>query len=401
MKIELSAFLKSLSRALDYVEREIIHANPHHETRVAILSNKMAAAAGFDEKSLFALTQAAILHDAALSEFVSDELSSGNDVPEELYMASHCIEGEKLIELLPMYDLIKGAVLYHHDRADGLGATKATAEETPFLAQLIHTADVLDVNFDLYHYDARTYNKIKTWLPEQIGTVITQECADLAFKVLSPELLELLSGENCVEILDKLIPDVMEEISLDSLKKMSMVFASITDYKSHFTWRHSLGVAEKAMEMGKYYGYDDEMCDMLYIAGALHDIGKLLIHNDILEKNGKLTDDEYRIIKNHAMGTWVLLKNVGGLEEISKWAAHHHERLDGKGYPFGLKGDVLGKNERLMACCDIYQALVEERSYKAGFSHQSAMAIMNKMVIDGALDGDIVKAIDNCFGERK
>ena len=97
------------------------------------------------------------------------------------------------------------------------------------------------------------------------------------------------------------------------------------------------------------------------------------------------------------MGTWTLLSPIGGLEEITSWASLHHEKLDGSGYPFGYKADQLGKNERLMACLDIYQALVEERPYKAGLSHGEAMTVLYKMGASGQLDMDILNDINTCF----
>lgn len=159
-----------------------------------------------------------------------------------------------------------------------------------------------------------------------------------------------------------------------------------------------MGIAKKAEMMGEYYGLDDDICSCLYIAGALHDIGKLMIPENILEKPGKLTREEYSEIQNHAMGTYRMLSNIGGLEDITRWAALHHEKLDGSGYPFGLKGNQLGKMERLMACLDIYQALCEERPYKKGFSHKAAIDILKEMGANNQLDPEIIKDIDDCMG---
>ena len=190
--------------------------------------------------------------------------------------------------------------------------------------------------------------------------------------------------------------EIYLDVPMDVLRELSTFFAHITDYKSHFTWQHSLGIAEKAERMGEFYGYSRQMCDMMFIAGALHDIGKLLIPNDILEKPGRLTQEEYREIQNHALGTWELLKDIGGMEDIARWASLHHEKLDGSGYPFGYKAEQLGKNERVMACLDIYQALVEERPYKASLHHEEAMAILQKMGDAGHLDRQIIQDIDHC-----
>ena len=90
------------------------------------------------------------------------------------------------------------------------------------------------------------------------------------------------------------------------------------------------------------------------------------------------------------------LGKVKGFEEISEWTYNHHERLDGSGYPRGLKGDELDFNSRLLACLDIYQALGEDRPYRKAMSHEEAMSIMRQMVKDGKIDGEITEDIEKC-----
>lgn len=397
MKIELTKFIHSLTMALDFVEEEIIKVARNHGKRVAVMVNRMAVQAGLDEDTVFTLTQAAVLHDCALSEYLNDELNGENGSLDERNMAEHCIVGERMLMKLPVYHAIQGSVLYHHERADGKGAMGKTVEETPLTAQLIHMADLADVTFSLDSMNPEKYEKLLAWLECVRGTAVSEESAELFLKVADYEMLSSIAGEGCRAVLLTMLPQFMDEISTEVLREMASFFAKITDYKSHFTWRHSIGIAEKAERMGEFYGYDRDLRDKLYIAGALHDLGKLLISNEILEKPGKLTSGEYREIQNHAMGTWKLLSNIGGLEEISRWAALHHEKLDGSGYPFGYTEEELSDNERLLACLDIYQALVEERPYKAGLSHREAMEILNKMGREGQLDQKILKDLDACF----
>ena len=397
MKIELTTFIQSMSAALDFAEAEIIQASRNHGKRVGVISNLMAVKAGMGKEELFALTQAAVLHDCALAEYLNDELSSGGRSLDELKMADHCIAGEKMLLKLPVYRLVRGAVLYHHERADGKGALGKTDAETPLAAQIIHLADVVDVVFSLETVDPEKYRAIMEWLELEKGKIFSEYCGDLFRSAVSYETMCSITGEGCRAVLRTMLPPFPDEVSTEVLREMSSFFAKITDYKSHFTWRHSMGIAEKAEKMGEYYGYDREMCDKLYIAGALHDIGKLLISNDILEKPGKLSSSEYKEIQNHALGSWELLSDIKGLEDICRWASLHHEKLDGSGYPFGYTAAELDKNERLLACLDIYQALVEERPYKSGLSHSEAMDILNKMGREGQLDQSILDDVNDCF----
>lgn len=395
MNIELTKLFDSLSVALDYVEAEIVNIEPYHGKRVAYLTDRMAIAAGMDYETRYALTQAAGFHDCALSEYMHDELGKKFN---EQYMEAHCRAGEEKLAKLPFYRNVEKSVLYHHECADGTGAFRMTAENTPMTAQLIHLADNVDIKFPLYHYESGMVEDIVEWVKSEEGKLFSSEAIDIFCKSITDQVLQEIKGENAKTIFEGLIPDRTKEVSTEVFKDMASIFADITDYKSHFTWNHSQGIAEKAEAMGQFYGYDKETCDKLFVAGALHDVGKLLISNDILEKPGKLTSDEYKEIQNHALGTWDMLKGIRGIEDITRWAARHHEKLDGSGYPFGMTGEQLDSNDRLLACLDIYQALVEERPYKAGLSHEEAIGILRKMGNEGQLDNGVISDIDECFG---
>lgn len=143
-----------------------------------------------------------------------------------------------------------------------------------------------------------------------------------------------------------------------------------------FTKDHSAGVAEKAKRMAEHYQWEHEKVMRYYFAGAMHDIGKLIVGNEILEKPDKLTTDEFSQMKDHAAATCRVLHEINGFDDIVEWAANHHEKLDGSGYSRGLDASALSFEDRLMACIDIYQALTEPRPYKDGMDHCKAMKIM-------------------------
>ena len=397
MEIELTHFIDSLSTAVDYVEGEVIRIAPYHGRRVAVLANRMAASEGLSPEEIYGMTQAALLHDCAIAEYLKDESKDLKSDFQEDVLGAHCIAGEDMVMALPFYADAKDTVLYHHERADGTGAFGKTEAEVPLRAQLVHMADLADVRFSLYSMDETKFRELREWVRENRGSLFSDRCAELFENSIDYQLLESITGENCKKVLLELTPEKYVDIPVPLLRKMSLLFARVTDYKSPFTRRHSIGIAEKAREMGLYEGCSGDEAEELYIAGALHDIGKLLIRNDILEKPGKLTSDEYQVIQNHVAGTWDLLKDVKGLEQITQWAVRHHEKLDGSGYPLGLKAEELDRNDRLLACLDIYQALVEERPYKAGLPHDEAIGILRKMGDAGQLDREIIDRIDGCF----
>ena len=119
----------------------------------------------------------------------------------------------------------------------------------------------------------------------------------------------------------------------------------------------------------------------------------MAVGNEILEKPDKLTDDEFSKMKNHAGYTYLILSEVNDFEEIRDWAAFHHEKLNGKGYPFGKTASELNEPERIMACIDIYQALTEDRPYKKGLSHEKTCEMLDDMAQKGFVDSDISKKI--------
>jgi HD-GYP domain-containing protein (c-di-GMP phosphodiesterase class II) len=210
-------------------------------------------------------------------------------------------------------------------------------------------------------------------------------------------MLLSLRDDRILDTADKLIPPWTMDMDNEVILKLGELVSRIIDYKSPFTRRHSTGIAQKAWTMGKRYGYDQSQLAELFLAASLHDIGKLAIPTAILEKPGKLDEDEFNIIKEHVRRTYQLLEGVQGLEHIRDWASNHHEKLDGSGYPFGKKAEELDFNSRLMACIDIYQAVSEERPYHPARDHGSTMAILFGMADKGQIDPGIVRDMDSAL----
>lgn len=146
-------------------------------------------------------------------------------------------------------------------------------------------------------------------------------------------------------------------------------FAEISESKSKFTGEHIKRVAEYMKILGRASGFDDEYVDNLATASMMHDIGKLMISEEILDKTTKLTDEEYQIMKNHVLyGEALLEKCPGEIMHIACiLAKEHHEKWDGTGY-LGMKGEEIAYISRLMAVCDVFDALTSDRYYKKGWS---------------------------------
>ncbi len=147
-------------------------------------------------------------------------------------------------------------------------------------------------------------------------------------------------------------------------KEVITAFANSIDAKDRYTHGHSSRVAEYARRLAEMAGKNEQECDKIYYAGLLHDIGKIGIPESIITKEGKLTDEEYALIKQHpALGAQIL-GSITEFPYLSIGAGSHHERYDGKGYPQGLKGTDIPEIARIISVADAYDAMTSKRSYR-------------------------------------
>lgn len=403
MEIDIIGLLSAFSFALDCVEAELIHVTSNHGKRVAYMSVCMAEKMGVSDDVLRDLAACALLHDNALTQYINEEfysdisnidtlkVSSDNITPRQLGM--HCIYGEKNLEKYPFKTGVKDVILYHHEEADGSGPFEKKWTEVPLFARIIHFSDMLDAFCKAQKFDEDVFNKAVHFIEKNKDKRFDSEVTKMFFDAFDKEEFSRLGDEHIEEYFWEKVPCEKSFYSFDVLKDLADLFAKIIDYKSEFTSRHSLGVARTASKISEIMGYDKVICDKMYLAGALHDVGKIAIGNEILEKPARLTDDEFAKMKNHAGYTYMILSKVDGFEEIRDIAAFHHERLDGSGYPFGKRADELTTLQRIMACADIYQALTEKRPYKDGMDHDKACEILKDMADKNWIDKNITEVI--------
>jgi len=412
MKLNLTDMLYALSFALDTVQYEMGGISNQHGKHVAYISYFMGKYLNYDNDKLNDLVGLAILHDNAFTEYVREEYNNGNlfdydDLTKEeditklrsgfLTLPMHNVVGEKNIRLIPFRTNVINVILYHHENADGSGPLKKKDYETNEMAQIIHIADMMDVLFDLRKLTENEFDDAIIKIEKLEGKLFSKKMVDTLKNSFTYNEIKILQTEGVIPYLKNNLESKVYDYSDEQIKNICLFFARIVDYKSSITKNHSLGVAEKCYKMAKYYGFSDDKAIRLYFAGAFHDIGKLIISNDVLEKPGKLTGDEFEYIKNHANATEAILSKIEGIEDITIWASRHHEKLDGTGYNSSLSARDLSFEDRLLACIDIYQALTEKRSYKEKYIHDDSITIMKSMVADNKIDGKIVEDIEKCF----
>lgn len=152
----------------------------------------------------------------------------------------------------------------------------------------------------------------------------------------------------------------------------------MVEARDAYTGGHSQRVAEYSRDIAKAMALSDEECEMIYEAGILHDIGKIVTPDAILLKPSKLTDDEYSLIQEHVTTGYKILSEIPMYSELAQIIYAHHERLDGGGYPRGLKGDEIPLAARIMAVADSFDAMTTRRVYKAMKSIEEAIEELKK-----------------------
>jgi putative nucleotidyltransferase with HDIG domain len=172
---------------------------------------------------------------------------------------------------------------------------------------------------------------------------------------------------------------VVDEISASVARDRSALIG-ITRMKSkdEYTYMHSVAVCALMVNLARELGLDDAIVRDLGMAGLLHDIGKMEVPDALLNKAGRLSDAEFDVVRRHTVQGHELLSNGARVPAAAlDICLHHHERMDGTGYPFGLSGDALSLHARMGAICDVYDALTSNRAYKAAWQPAQAVAAMH------------------------
>jgi HD-GYP domain-containing protein (c-di-GMP phosphodiesterase class II) len=401
MQFNLNEFLMSVSFALDFIEIDILGAKTNHGKRTGYIALKIAKELGLADEDLYDIVALGILHDNGISEkALQDKLLNVHEVDLKNFecMRDHCIIGERNISEFPFFNDPRNVLMYHHENYDGTGYFNIKGEAIPLKSQIIHISDAMQLYFNLESNNDDVQNRVIQLINKQKNKMFSESLVNAFNSVTGNKDFWLnIKDENIYTALKEELPQYSKEVSFEGIRNITKIFSKIIDSKSKFTRRHSRGLSEKAAIMADYYKLDKDEKIKLIISADLHDIGKLAVSNDILESPNKLTKEEFKIIKQHPYYSRVALQEISGFEDITEWAANHHEKLNGHGYPFGKKAEELDFNSRLMGCLDVYQAITEERPYRRPSSHQDAMMILYGMSDTGFLDSKITEDIDYIF----
>ncbi len=394
--INLNNFFLSVSDAIDLSSPAI----STHQIRVAYLSWRLAKLAGLEAQKIRHIYIAALFHDiGALNP--RDKLRLHRS--EERELTPHCVRGERLFKSIPYLVPMAPLVRYHH-RPWKTWQEAGKNLDDPYVleSQILNLADFVERSIDRNRYILDQSSHITGKVLALSGKEIHRDVVDLFMSLAKQEACWLdIVSPRLYSILLNYGPLEHIQISLDEVAQLATFFSKIIDFRSKYTSTHSSGVVACATILSHICGLTEQEILLMKIAASLHDLGKLVVPNSILEKPGKLTREEFNIVKQHTYHTYMILSSIHGFETIAEWAAFHHEKLDGSGYPFGLTAERLTLGARIMAVADIFTALIERRPYRDGMPDEKVKEIFTNQVKKGQLDGKIVKALFDHFDEIK
>ncbi|EHZ2551269.1 HD-GYP domain-containing protein [Vibrio vulnificus] len=340
--VDLKHALIWVARALDYVGVDDLN----HNHRVAYIAYQCSQVLGWEKKKQEFCFLSGLIHDCGVSQTTEHSHLISDMQPSE--SEHHCHVGFQALEQCELLAQFANIILYHH--TDWLHLQHA-------LITLIHK-DGFWFAMDATHIETIpfSFNQLK-WLHQ--------------------------------------------DLSLSALTQLGRFIAGIVDAKSPFTYHHSLKVAELSEYLANRMGLAKSTSKLIYVAGLVHDIGKLRTPDEILHKEGPLTENEYIHIRRHTVDTDVALKMIFPNSKLSEWASNHHERLDGSGYPYGKTAEQIDLPSRIIAIADVFQALSQNRPYRSKLSPQEITDIMWPMVTQYKLDADVydhlARNLNTCY----
>ena len=398
-RIDLNEVVLALSDALDLVGSHVVQ----HGKRVAFMASECGRSLALEEIERNDLLLAAVLHDCGVSSTrlhlrLLDAGLSFEDA------RGHAEAGATLLGRFEPLSRVAAIVRLHHTAWDSPERLRTDAR-TALLANLVFVADRVDALLQAHrNVDPllRT-DEIRRWVCARSGSTFAEEAVGAFLAASAAEAFWLTLEPHHLEraLREEMRTERRRAMTFSGLMDLALVFAEIVDAKSPFTAAHSVAVARLTALLGRLAGLDETTCAHMRIAGLLHDLGKLRIPDEVLEKAAPLDSGELAAIERHAFETFQILRRVEPLREIAAWAGYHHEGLSGKGYPFHRRGEEIPLPARLLAIADVFQALAQRRPYRGPLGAGEILGHLRRFVDSGKLDPrgvEIVAAnLEECF----
>jgi HD-GYP domain-containing protein (c-di-GMP phosphodiesterase class II) len=387
LSIPLIDMVLCLSQAVDLVSGVVAD----HHKRVALAAASFARGLGLPPDDRLDVLAAAAVHDIgalSLAERIA-ALDFEMHRPHE-----HGATGWLLLRDFAPFAKASELVRFHHvpwDRGRGL---EFQGRPVPLGSHVLHLADRVDVlaagQEDILAAAPDIVRRVRAEAPDRFMPDLVEVFCEEAVKESFWLDLASPSIDRCLAEAGRAM-----EVRLGpaELLELATLFGRVVDFRSRFTAVHSSCVAACGGALAGFCGFPEDRRILLHVAGSLHDLGKLAVPAEILNSAKPLSTAQWNVIRRHAYHTRAVLERIEGLSEAADWASQHHERLDGKGYPFHLAGRELSLGSRIVAVADVFSAVKEDRSYRRGMPDEAALRTLEREAARGLLDGEVVAVL--------
>ncbi|MDO5521852.1 MAG: HD domain-containing protein [bacterium] len=350
----------------------------NHGERVAYIAYRIWEQLHEDDMDLTALLMLCIFHDVGVYRTGEMEEMLGYETSQ---LTEHSVYGYLFIKHFSPWPEYSEAILHHHTSYQAMQMKQVKCID---YAGMVHLADYVD--------SALISGESKETILKEIQNVRfhPQYVKVLEALMSSSDLYELLtSGDD--SIVYQSLKNVHHLTFEKSIHLLEMLIHSI-DFKSNVTVAHSITTAGVATFLAENMGLSPEQVKKIQIGSLVHDVGKIATPREILEKKGRLTKEEFKVMQQHVVSSEQILQGILS-QEVLRIAVRHHEKLDGSGYPNGLQADDLTMEERIVAVADLTSALLSKRSYKEGFSMDQTKELMQDMASQSLVDQQLVTLV--------
>jgi putative nucleotidyltransferase with HDIG domain len=311
---------------------------------------------------------------ARIAKIAATQHSNNRDL-----IGLRCDRGAMIVRKLGLGIPVAIAVRHLDEHWDGGGYPSGfKGAEIPILSRIVGVAQHLDA-FCMSHGPENAIDTLlrrsRRWFDPQLTAAAVS--LDRSGRLWS-NCLPGDATEDTRSAVLHLNPDRPTQLSALNIDAICETFADVVDAKSPFTYRHSLGVMDAATTIADVLGLTPDRVRLIRRVALLHDVGKLSVPNTILDKPTRLTPAELAVVREHPRLSAEILGHIAAFSEIALLAGEHHEKLDGSGYPNGLRGPDLSLESRLVAVADIFGALSERRPYRESRSPAEITAIMDR-----------------------
>ena len=355
-----------------------------HGSRVGYLVAKMLEAKGLSEREILKGYLIGLLHD--VGAYKTEEIDKLIQF-ETKNVCEHSIYGYLILELSEIMGDMAEVILYHHTPWNKIIGLSPEKKE---MANLIFLADRVEIYVRSKHeaIDIELLKKHQFYSEENLELFVN---ADQKY-----DLQKRLMDGSFINDTEKYL--YRAEFSEEELKKWIRMVAFLIDFRSESTVTHTITMVSASVAIAKKMGLSKQQLDEIYTGAYIHDLGKIAIPVEILEKPGKLTFDEMEVMKTHILLTGNIIRGHVS-DNVYKIAMRHHEKVNGKGYPYGIEAEDMTLAEKIVAVADIYSALSGKRSYKEKFDKEKIISIMEQLAEQCQNDKEVIQVLVDNFDE--